>query len=40
MITPTFKKMRALAEEGDNSSLAKRSANWRPNTAGASGVKR
>ena len=40
MATPTFKQLRALAEEGNESSLAERSAHWRPNTAGVRGVKR
>eukprot|EP00904_Undaria_pinnatifida_P011718 jgi/Undpi1/7677/HiC_scaffold_23.g10150.m1 len=40
MVTLTFKQLSALAEEGDESSLVERSAHWRPNTAGASGVKR
>ena len=40
MVIPTLEKLRALAEEDDESSLAERSAHWRPNTAGASGVKR
>ena len=35
-----LKKQRTLAEEGDESSLAGRSAHWRPNAAGASRVKR
>ena len=40
MVTPTIKKLRALEEEGDESSLAERSAHWKRNAAGASGVKR
>ena len=40
MVIPTYEKLRAPAEEGDESSPAERSAHWRSNTAGACGVKR
>lgn len=40
MVTPTLKTLKALAEEGHESSLAERSAYWKPKAAGASGVKR
>ena len=39
MITPTLLRLRALAGEGDESSLAEFAANCRTKTAGADGVK-
>ena len=40
MVTPTLRKLGALAEEGYESSLAEHSAHLKPNAVGASGVKR